>query len=480
MTSMIDITPKPSLLHAVRNQGLSWNTCLCELIDNAFDADASEVELVFGPDTVEIHDNGQGCADLVKMLTLGDRQDHGSTLLGRYGIGLKDAAISLGDTIVIISRQEGTERKLSCNWKQLERRARWEIAGPNITPTTTANGTSISIQGNLKKRKSLPDIIEKLGLTYLPALQAGKHIRWRFMREPGLKLVTPFAFPRLEHQRTETLVVDGKTATVTMGLLVPDQAGVQPDKCLGLMLIYGYRVIAMNERFGLGHAPTPRLFGTITFSRDWELTKNKSGLVEAQEALAVQIERRFADVIALAVQQGVKLPFYKAQRELNQILDSLYQFFDRRKAKRAAPRNHTGTVKPRGTGSPHRQAERVQPGTRFPVAVPGHGLQIGFMSLKNDKLYQLSGNVIYFNEDSPTIQALRHNDLAIKMCAISPVAFQLVSLRNIPQMTLPGLADALEEYETIRDKVEYCERIMLELIVHPPQAASAEAQKGTA
>jgi hypothetical protein len=104
MPTRVNLTPSPHYLGAVRHQGLSWFQCLAELCDNAYDADASAVWITLGRNFVQVEDNGHGCPDPVTMLTLGDRLEQESTILGRYGCGLKDSAISLGDRVMITTR----------------------------------------------------------------------------------------------------------------------------------------------------------------------------------------------------------------------------------------------------------------------------------------------------------------------------------------------------------------------------------------
>jgi hypothetical protein len=466
----IDITPLPHMLLGQRHTDISWSTCLCEIIDNAFDASASVVEMIFGTDSLEVRDNGTGCADLAAMLTLGDHADHRETILGRFGWGLKDAAIALGDKIDIVSVHEGVERFLTCNWRTLEQATTWRIAAPTIRPTTAPSGTSILISSNLKKRRSTPDLLDKLGLIYMPALLSGKQIRWKVPREKSVNLVTPFAFPPLEHARTETLSVQGKTATVTMGLVLPQQPGVQYHKCLGLMQIYGYRVLDWNTRLGLGEAATPGLFGTVTFDTAWQLTKNKNGLAEAKDDLERQIAVAFKDVIERAVVQGQALPFQQAQQAVNQAMETLLQRPTREgwvKGARPGPPRKKGTRTPTGAGSPHRHATVIQNGTRFkaPLLGANEGPRIAFTSLGHDRLWEVSDNLIYFNTDSPVIQALRQHELALQVCASAQLAYQLVAKPQAQQLLLPGILKDLENHDDYRDRLELCQRHILTKLV---------------
>jgi hypothetical protein len=165
----IDLTPLPILIHAVRQQGLSLYTCLCEFFDNSYDAGATTIRLTWDPDgnCLEIEDNGQGCADVSKMLRIADRQEHGTTMLGRYGVGVKDASITLGERIDILTRHDGVETRLTCDWAALERQRHWHIPGPVSMKTTKPNGTGIRIQRLFKDCTNDWDgLLATLGLAY--------------------------------------------------------------------------------------------------------------------------------------------------------------------------------------------------------------------------------------------------------------------------------------------------------------------------
>ena len=92
----MDLSPKTEILTALSQQNLKWEIVLAELVDNSLDAGASRVDIRLGPGkSLSIKDDGVGCKDIAVMVRPGDRQVHETTSLGRYGIGLKDAALFL-------------------------------------------------------------------------------------------------------------------------------------------------------------------------------------------------------------------------------------------------------------------------------------------------------------------------------------------------------------------------------------------------
>ncbi len=113
----MNIQPKPAMLDSKRNANMGWPIALSELIDNAFDAGATNVSIRFGPGKrVSVTDNGCGCDSPESMLTLGDHYRRKSTRLGRYGVGAKDAALWLWGKWVIKTTVADTCLKFSIDW----------------------------------------------------------------------------------------------------------------------------------------------------------------------------------------------------------------------------------------------------------------------------------------------------------------------------------------------------------------------------
>ncbi|MDD9991264.1 MAG: ATP-binding protein [Rhodospirillales bacterium] len=114
----IDVPANPGrLIHAVANIGYDPEVALCDLMDNSIDANASRIEVSLQRDVHEsdgqsdsissyvIADDGIGMDEdtLVNAFTLGTKRDYPSGSLGKFGLGLKSAGLSLGDEIVILT-----------------------------------------------------------------------------------------------------------------------------------------------------------------------------------------------------------------------------------------------------------------------------------------------------------------------------------------------------------------------------------------
>ena len=114
----IDVPSKPGrLIRAVANIGYAPEVALCDLVDNCIDANACQIQISLqkddnGSDRIEsyvISDDGCGMDrdTLIGAFTLGTDRDYPVGSLGKFGIGLKSAGLSLGDEITILTQKKG-------------------------------------------------------------------------------------------------------------------------------------------------------------------------------------------------------------------------------------------------------------------------------------------------------------------------------------------------------------------------------------
>jgi len=111
----VNITPNTKLLASLRNNNLSNNEAVADLLDNAIDADvnAKNIYIIKNKDTFVMADDGAGMnrALLIDALKLGSagREKPTITDLGLFGMGLKNAVLSLGRSTLIITKSEDDE-----------------------------------------------------------------------------------------------------------------------------------------------------------------------------------------------------------------------------------------------------------------------------------------------------------------------------------------------------------------------------------
>ncbi|SDE48211.1 Histidine kinase-, DNA gyrase B-, and HSP90-like ATPase [Bacillus wiedmannii] len=116
---MDTIYTKPSaapVIQALRSIGYNAQTAISDIVDNSIDAKAEYIHIEFeydrGNGYIRIEDNGIGMTDdeLQRAMTIGSkdsREKRNKEELGRFGIGLKTAAFSMGKRLCIITKKDG-------------------------------------------------------------------------------------------------------------------------------------------------------------------------------------------------------------------------------------------------------------------------------------------------------------------------------------------------------------------------------------
>ncbi len=106
---------KSLLLKALKDSGYSRIEAISDLIDNSIDAGATSIKLDLfnfnGKPVIALADNGSGMDEtmLLNALSVGStRSDRPKSDRGKYGMGLTSASASLGDDLMVMSKQAGT------------------------------------------------------------------------------------------------------------------------------------------------------------------------------------------------------------------------------------------------------------------------------------------------------------------------------------------------------------------------------------
>lgn len=97
------------LIYALQNLGYKNDVALCDIIDNSIDAGATKIWLYIEKDRIMIIDNGKGMdlEILREALKLGSdiiREDY--TCLGKFGMGLSTASISIADRTTVLTKSK--------------------------------------------------------------------------------------------------------------------------------------------------------------------------------------------------------------------------------------------------------------------------------------------------------------------------------------------------------------------------------------
>ncbi len=102
------------LLSSLRSVGYTEETAIADIIDNCISAQASEIDIVFDWDKkrILIIDDGQGMDsdELIKNMRIGSSDPdecRNEDDLGRFGMGMKTAAFSLGKKLTVVTKSSG-------------------------------------------------------------------------------------------------------------------------------------------------------------------------------------------------------------------------------------------------------------------------------------------------------------------------------------------------------------------------------------
>lgn len=429
--------PSGEILKSIANEGLTWFTALSELIDNAFDANAQHVVVEVGKpkpkekglEFLVIQDDGDGCADLIDMVCLGNHVPHRSTQLGRYGIGAKNAMLWIGDegsTAIVESTRGGKTRMLTCKWKEYGKH--WEIPDDAMSECVASvgqRGTTITLQ-NCERRwpgdgKPLEKLTEDLGYHYSRAIKDGRQVQIRRIGRGGVRVLQAWTPPPLTDVVDTTIMVDGRSARVHAGIVKDGHANPKP----GITYSHGFRVVLKYCALGCGDLPYGNVCGVVELDRSWHLTKNKDDIARHKEELGDAVFAVLHAMLEKAHKRGHQIQCSKFDQDINAALNEVCGKPEATAARKPG-KEKPGTVKPVGTGRKAKRAERDQSGNAFKRRASRLTLTFGNLGAERG-FGEASGNNIILNEADPWIAKMRkeqNRDLVLH------AAFQILAVHK--------------------------------------------------
>ncbi|PJC31100.1 ATP-binding protein, partial [Candidatus Roizmanbacteria bacterium CG_4_9_14_0_2_um_filter_39_13] len=147
-----------------------------ELVANAYDADATRVNIVAETDRIVVEDNGTGMdrAGIEQYFTIGSRfkksyptsRTYHRTRIGEFGIG-KFAVLSLCDRFELYTRTETYAATVIFDKEDFEKREKWEvpIIEHEIGGSSKETGTRVVLY-DIKKRLEVYDMDRYLTSTF--------------------------------------------------------------------------------------------------------------------------------------------------------------------------------------------------------------------------------------------------------------------------------------------------------------------------
>jgi len=183
MKEIVNITPDISLLPKLGKSGYSTAQAIAELVDNSIDAidtnkQVGEINVTIEKAFIKVFDNGSGMnkEELINSLRLAKSSKQNQ--LGRFGLGLKTAALSLGSQFDITTKsdKENFLYKVNYDEENWGKQNEWSIPLGASENYGAFSFTEIIIK-LLKSRipiNTIDKIILDIGQRYAPYIQNGE------------------------------------------------------------------------------------------------------------------------------------------------------------------------------------------------------------------------------------------------------------------------------------------------------------------
>ncbi len=298
---------------------------LRELVNNAYDADATKVYITISPEKILVEDNGSGMNQkgLEQFFTVGSEEKRihnisprfGRKRIGQFGIG-KFAVLSAADQFKVESRKGKFVYTVIFDREDWQKDAVWElpITRQQATPLD-GRGTKV-VLSKLKKKFNLSEV-ERYLKESIP-LRAKK-----FSVYLNGKLITPKFIPgRTIPINVKTLYgpIEGEIVIAADPKLV-DQSGLECRV---------KQVLIKREFFGLDRQPQPGL-AKITgwVNADFlPITTARNNFIQdsAEYKLFYQLMREILEKVLKEIRQQMEMKnLKKISQELRQVLDKIRQ-----------------------------------------------------------------------------------------------------------------------------------------------------------
>lgn len=406
---VIDLTPKARIFYGMRNQDMPLWAAVSELIDNSFDAKATRVDVLVDSQakTITVKDNGKGAEDPRRIVRIGD-SDEESNRSGRYGIGAKDAILTLGSAVHVTTTRNDLTFDVYADFAQMEATDSYSGYMSQRKARKNETGTTVKVSG-LRKLIYGENITKNLAKIFTPALRRGGSISWA-----GWAL-TPDPEPEVMDRIEGQGEFNGKMYSYWAGILPSSDMSNG-----GWHYEFYHRRLeatSSNRSYGTKGFPIDRFYGVITLLEPimekipeelkWKVNKHKTSCEELQDLC----EHIFPEIEALLQkaesEYSLTLEADLAD-EVGQGLTDALGDLEVAKEKRTKLDEGDGEgVEPRNTGRRRRQAIKIQAGNGSIVmrAPSFSGKKFNIRFTDESVFGRVTGdrrsNVVYFGKNHP-------------------------------------------------------------------------------
>jgi hypothetical protein len=360
----MNLTPVKTQLLSDKNRPMSFASVVEELIDNAGDAGATEIELTIKPNTLVILDNGEGVKDFEAMLTHGRHEFTGVEKVGRYGVGLKQAGARLWGIMVITSVRDHSKRSVKIDWEEWLQSNSWEMDNPSVEPAPgEASWTRITFKNTEKGRipsgQNLDVALRNVSFLYAPAVELGIKISVKRLvdKVETAQKFTGWSWPKLTETIDVMLNVEGKKARLRAGVVPPHE----PNLRSGLHYTYLHRTILEGSSVGCGEYSNGRIFGVVTLlGGEWCLTTNKDNIDEDLEELSAAVFAQMEPLLLKAEAQSQHVDLSLLENSLSSQLTQMFSHGKEQRDPGTSKGTHSHNDPPATQG---KKASKIQAGT---------------------------------------------------------------------------------------------------------------------
>jgi hypothetical protein len=305
-SSTFDITPDVHLIQSIGQKGYQFWQAISELIDNAIDAKVEHkkpllIEISFGPKEgreikyVEVRDYGKGMTyiELEKCMRLAyvdPKSRNNSKRLGKFGLGLKTAASSIGAKFSIKTKhyESSSDEILSITYDEPKflKNNKWEIEPSREKDNSFAHGTLIRIE-SLEERgtriylQKVDRMLEMLSMQYGPYIRSGelKIISDTLEKKTPQRTVEPYEYELYNNEKHPlNFQVVGKNVSGWVGFATHGHKGLSKG-FFGFNLFWKNRLVGLHKKIGFRpHAETWRLVGELHLD-DFPVTNDKKDFI---------------------------------------------------------------------------------------------------------------------------------------------------------------------------------------------------------
>jgi hypothetical protein len=407
-----EATPVAHMILSKRMADHKPHDMICELVDNALDADAQRVWIELGRRSITVADDGHGMEDINDAIRFGKgtRAFGRGGVLGRYGVGMTDALCKLGPRAEVTTLRGGELRRLRVDWEEClrndhfpyldEARAQRSRELTLFEVIHVGAGTRVHIHGQ-PPGIQLDKLCRLLTERYTPGIWQGREVFAR--RESQEWIVIEDMDPgRLDDVIEYDSEIDGRRYHAYGGLMT--QRSVVYNRAF---IGFAYRFVEETTELVKGLS-TAHL--QIFLDEAWKecLGTHKNRLEIGREELFEDIRARAKDWLAAAAQKAEALQLTNLALELEEYLSRMAQPRGSDAvapaARRTGVRANTSRARERSRGAEGEAGDDAS-------ARPRRGIQIAWDSALRQMGELRVGDdgeiLVIMNPDDPRVRVLR-------------------------------------------------------------------------